>query len=769
MRSNLLLIVVACLLAYFDLSSRAAIYLDATNDLFAGANAPQLDITSAVVTNDATNLYFTINLLGNPVLTNWGSYAIALVTGPGGATNGNGSGAAISLTRGINYWVNCLGWGSPQLWQYNASTLTWTNIGGATFANGSNSVSLTVPYASVGLTNGASFQFDAYTFSGSGGAMDDLANPSQTINWWSVSYTNSLVKTYSIFSYTNPASSWIYYDTTNDLFTTTAPQFDISSVSVSSDSNNISFTISLLGNPSSVNWNNYAIALVTGPGGATNGNGSGALISNPKGINYWATCLGSGTPQLWQYNTNTLTWTNIGGVTFANSSSSVSLTMPYTSLGLTSGASFKFDAYSFSGTGGAMDDLANPGWASSWWNVSYAGSLAEDYPPLNTNQSPVVRGGLTTNDSPYIQVLPADVGIIVYATNTLAGAQYIIESTSNLAAATWAPVSTNLTTGGAITNILATESGNRNAFFRSRVQGISLTIHTIGDSTIQIWNSNNYPKTGWGQVLGYFFDSTNVTIDDAAVGGTSAKSFYNNYWAGVKKNIKAGDFVFVQFGINDSNTNSITYTDPETTFKDYLADYLNETRALGAYPVLITPMRADIGNTGSPYGIYALAVRELAATSNIPLIDLDVLSGALIYSVGTNYATQYFYMNLPAGVYTNYPTGSSDATHFQEMGAIAMAKLVVKGIQQLGGDTNVCKLIPSLSPTYYVNFSGGGASGLVTLSDYFPAGISVMAQATPSSGFSFAGWSGDLTSTNAFTTFIMGRSQKSIIANFITQ
>ena len=68
-----------------------------------------------------------------------------------------------------------------------------------------------------------------------------------------------------------------------------------------------------------------------------------------------------------------------------------------------------------------MDDLANPGWASSWWNVSYAGSLAEDYPPLNTNQSPVVRGGLTTNDSPYIQVLPADVGIIVYATNMLAG------------------------------------------------------------------------------------------------------------------------------------------------------------------------------------------------------------------------------------------------------------------------------------------------------------------------------------------------------------
>jgi uncharacterized repeat protein (TIGR02543 family) len=545
-------------------------------------------------------------------------------------------------------------------------------------------------------------------------------------------------------------------------------QFDISSVTVSNDAAKVYFTINLMGNPTAINWDNYAIALVTGPGGSTNGNGSGAAISNPKGINYWATCLGSGTPQLWQYNASTLNWTNIGGATFANSTSSVSLMVPYASLGLTAGASFQFDAYTFSGTGGALDDLANPGWASSWWNVSYASSLVESYPMTgaSTNNTTVIRGGLTTNDSPNLRISGAGGGLSVYATNTVAGAQYIWESTPNLTPATWMPVSTNLANGGSITNSMAMKSGVTNIFSRCKVQGLLLTIHTVGDSTVQIWPTWNYPKTGWGQIFNYFFNSNSVTIDDAAVGGTSSKSFYNSYWAAVKTNIKLGDFVFIQFGINDSNTNAAIYTDPETTFKGYLTDYVNETRALGAYPVLITPMRADIGNSGTPYGIYALAVRELAVTLNVPLIDLDVACGSLIYSVGTNYATQYLYMNFPAGIYTNYPTGSSDTTHFQGMGAINMAKLVVQGIQNLGSDNNVCKLIPSLNPTYKVNFSSGGSSGLVTLSGYFPAGITVTAQALPNSGFQFTGWTGDLTSTNAIATFIMGTTMKNITANF---
>jgi hypothetical protein len=177
-------------------------------------------------------------------------------------------------------------------------------------------------------------------------------------------------------------------------------------------------------------------------------------------------------------------------------------------------------------------------------------------------------------------------------------------------------------------------------------------------------------------------------------------------------------------------------------------------------------MRSAVGNAGTPYGTYAVAVRELAVSLAVPLIDLDVLSGALIYSEGTNYASQYLYMNLPPGVYTNYPTGNSDNTHFQEMGAIAMAKLVIQGIHTLGYDTNVCKLIPSLAPTYEVTFSSGGAAGLVTLSDTFPAGLTITARAVSNPGFSFTGWGGDLDAQSSVTTFLMGPTPENIIANF---
>ena len=197
------------LLVAIATNARADIYPDATNDLFT-TGAPQLDISSVVVTNDSVNLYFTIKLLGNPILTNWGSYAIAFVTGPSGATNGNGSGAAISLSQGINCWATCLGWGNQKLYQYNTNTLSWiANSSGLTFANSSNSVSLTVPISSLGLATGTGFQFDVFTFSSTGGAVDDLANTNQASTWWNVPYTNGVVFTYPSTPSSVPASGSI--------------------------------------------------------------------------------------------------------------------------------------------------------------------------------------------------------------------------------------------------------------------------------------------------------------------------------------------------------------------------------------------------------------------------------------------------------------------------------------------------------------------------------------------------------------------------------
>jgi len=289
------------------------------------------------------------------------------------------------------------------------------------------------------------------------------------------------------------------------------------------------------------------------------------------------------------------------------------------------------------------------------------------------------------------------------------------------------------------------------------------TVFTIGDSTVQIWDPVNYPKTGWGQLLNFFFNSDSVTIVDKGVGGSSSASNYKNYWSELKSNIKAGDFVFIQFGINDGFAPII---DPSTSFKSYLINFVTETQALGAFPVLITPMNNNNLPNGS-WGTYPDAVRQLATTLNIPLIDLDSSSKALFRSVGYNYTTNFIFMNLAPGDYITYPNGNVDNTHFQEMGAIEMAKLVVLGVKNLSSDVNVKTLIPYLNPTYKVTFNSNNSKlGTITRSEYLPAGINVTAKALPTTCAKFDGWSGDLIDKKAISSFIMGTTQKTIYANF---
>jgi lysophospholipase L1-like esterase len=293
------------------------------------------------------------------------------------------------------------------------------------------------------------------------------------------------------------------------------------------------------------------------------------------------------------------------------------------------------------------------------------------------------------------------------------------------------------------------------------------TIHTIGDSTVANYDPASYPQTGWGQVLNFFFNPDNIAINNKAVGGTSSKSFYDKYWTGVKSNIKAGDFVFIQFGINDAVTTTAIHTDAATTFKDYLTNYINETKSLGAYPVLITPQIWNSLTSGT-WGAYPEAIRQLATSLNVPLIDLDISSKALVSLVSSDYASTFIYMGLVAGEYPNFPSGASDATHLQRMGAIEIAKLVVVGLKKVNSDVNVSTiLIPNLIPTYKVNFIANNSTyGQITRSEYFPSGITLTAKALPIIGKKFDNWSGDLIDTKSITTFVMGTTEKTIHANF---
>lgn len=210
------------------------------------------------------------------------------------------------------------------------------------------------------------------------------------------------------------------------------------------------------------------------------------------------------------------------------------------------------------------------------------------------------------------------------------------------------------------------------------------TAHLVGDSTVCIWPTNVAPKMGWGQVFQGFFNSAGIAVNDKAISGTSSKSFYNSStWAGVRNSLRAGDYVFIQFGHNDEKAGS-GHTDPFTTYQQVLTSFINDTKAKGAFPILVTPVERNLWSNGritASHGSYPEAMRQLAAAQRVPLIDLTALSTAKYQSLGQSFTTTRVFMNLSPGQFPNYPNGNKDNTHFQQNGATIIAQLVVGAIR----------------------------------------------------------------------------------------
>src|SRR6266700_3325242 len=161
-----------------------------------------------------------------------------------------------------------------------------------------------------------------------------------------------------------------------------------------------------------------------------------------------------------------------------------------------------------------------------------------------------------------------------------------------------------------------------------------ITIWLIGDSTMANKEIKAFPETGWGMPFTYFFDSM-VVVDNRAKNGRSTKSFIaEGLWQPVVDNLAEGDYVFIQFGHNDEGREKVgRYTTPEE-FKTNLARYISETRNKKAIPVLLTPVaRRQFDSTGhvkESHPVYSDAVREVATQNNVPMIDLDEKSKALL-------------------------------------------------------------------------------------------------------------------------------------------
>lgn len=210
-------------------------------------------------------------------------------------------------------------------------------------------------------------------------------------------------------------------------------------------------------------------------------------------------------------------------------------------------------------------------------------------------------------------------------------------------------------------------------------------IYLAGDSTVMSYRSpGNYPQQGWGGRLPDLFPG--VAFSNHAVGGRSSKSFYDEgRLAPIEAAIRPGDYLFIQFGHNDRYTHPTLYTEPYSTYKNYLSLYIESARQRGAIPVLVSPMgtrRYDANGVFlNDFSDRALAMRQLAQEKSVALVDLNGASIAFYNSIGVRASTDVFLWLAP-GQYPAFPNGVSDPIHFQEYGAGQLARLVAAGIDE---------------------------------------------------------------------------------------
>ena len=214
---------------------------------------------------------------------------------------------------------------------------------------------------------------------------------------------------------------------------------------------------------------------------------------------------------------------------------------------------------------------------------------------------------------------------------------------------------------------------------------VQITIYLAGDSTVSKYADTASPsdQAGWGQMLHEYLDDL-ATVDNRAIGGRTSRRFIEEgYLDEILKSIRAGDYLLVQFGTNDSNKTA-TYTfngqtipyylDPATDFKTYLRKYVQGARDHQATPVLVTPPPRNSAycTGGNGTGSYAAAMLELAESDSVAVVDLNKKAVEHLKAICPSPTPEDFFLVKA--------DGSVDGTHFQEHGARILAGFVAEGV-----------------------------------------------------------------------------------------
>jgi len=226
------------------------------------------------------------------------------------------------------------------------------------------------------------------------------------------------------------------------------------------------------------------------------------------------------------------------------------------------------------------------------------------------------------------------------------------------------------------------------------------TIFVVGDSTA---NNNANGALGWGDPFVGHFDQTKINVLNRARAGRSSRTFLTEgLWSKVLQELKAGDFVLIQFGHNDGGPvdkdrargslpgigeEAQEFTMPngkkETvhTYGWYLRKFIADTKAKGATPVVLSLTVRNIWKDGKVErgsGKFGQWAAEVARSQDVAFLDLTTIVADKYEELGQEKVQALF---------------AGDHTHTSPAGAELNAASVVAGLKGL----MACRLCGYLS------------------------------------------------------------------------
>lgn len=223
-------------------------------------------------------------------------------------------------------------------------------------------------------------------------------------------------------------------------------------------------------------------------------------------------------------------------------------------------------------------------------------------------------------------------------------------------------------------------------------------LYIIGDSTVKNGSGKGADALwGWGSLIGEYFDTTRLAIENRAIGGRSSRTFITEgRWDAIQKTLNKGDYVIMQFGHNDagplddtsrargtikgiSNESRDIYNpvrkvnETVYTYGHYMRSYIREAREKGAIPIVCSPVPRNNFKDGKTKRVdedYGLWAKQVATEEGVFFVDLNALIADAYDAMGPEAVARFF---------------PKDHTHPNKEGSTLNAVKVVQGIKALKG------------------------------------------------------------------------------------